>query len=284
MLRYPDDAEIAAAKKAITAAKLPRMPEAVMELQLESRKEEPDMTKVAEIISADISLSGTVLKIVNSAQFGLKHKISSIKQGVNILGLSMIKNVVLVAALRNTFVPETEFQSAFWDRATACARAAETLSYSIEGVDSDEAYAAGLFQDAGALVCEQIHPRYPELFQHAHSAVSKILEIDRKMFKTTHVVIGYLLAQDWNLPDAVCNVILNTHVVQCDNSDPAMSNTRALTAIIKSCNFFVGETLHPQIEIKPEGMATLDSSLSELMADEELVDDIRLEVQKYLTT
>lgn len=89
---------------------------------------EPDIDRIAEIISTDIVLSGNVLKLVNSASYGLGCKISSIPQAVVILGLSTMKNVVLSAALREAVGDETVFHSYFWDRANAVARTAGHLA------------------------------------------------------------------------------------------------------------------------------------------------------------
>ncbi|HIJ24017.1 MAG: HDOD domain-containing protein [Gammaproteobacteria bacterium] len=275
--------DIQTAKALIKSINLPRVPESLTQLQSELQKEEIDVDKVAEVISTDINLSGTVLKIVNSAQFGLQHKITSIRQATVALGLNVIKNTVLAAALRNTFAPDTDFQSDFWDRANACAQANESLSHSVDGIRADDAFIAGLFQDAGALVCEKIHPRYPEVFQHAHSAITKILEIDRKMFKTTHVALSYVLAKDWNIPDHVCNVIANSHVLHCDRDNADIAKERALNAMLKTCNFFVGTTLHPELKVQNEGISAFEASLDELMVDEEVIEDIRQDVIKFLS-
>ena len=274
--------EIRAAKKMIAAVDIPEMPEALTQFQTEMRSDSPDMERLAEIISTDITLSGMVLQLVNSAKYGLPSKISSIQRAVVVLGLSTMRNVILSAALRNTFAPGSEFQELFWDQANACAKAAEAMAHSIEGVSPDDAFAIGLFHDAGAQVCERSHPRYPEVFRHAHSAIDTILGVDRKMFKTTHIVISHQLAKNWNLPDHVCQAILLSHVVGCDEDvdDPAV---RALTAIIKASNYVVGTVLYPEIAPKQEGEQAFSGSLEELMVDESLIEEIRYDVQRFLS-
>ena len=92
---HPSKQDLLAAHNAIQSTPLPKMPEAVLQFQTEMNKAEPNIDLIAQIISTDIALSGNVLKLVNSASYGMSTKISSIRQAVVILGLSTMKNVIL---------------------------------------------------------------------------------------------------------------------------------------------------------------------------------------------
>ena len=154
-----------------------------------------------------IKLSGMLLKQVNSAAYGLKSKVNSISQAVVILGLKSLKNVLLASALREALGDQSEFDSDFWKQANATAVVSEALSQAVFGVSSEDAFLAGLFQDAGVLICEKKHARYNEVYRHSHSIISSILDFDRKILKTTHMAVSYLLAKQWELPDHICDAI-----------------------------------------------------------------------------
>ena len=243
-------------------------------------QDEPNTSRLSEIISTDLSLSGMVLKLVNSAAFSRGNDITSIQQGITLLGLQSVNSYVLAAALRNVFQPETEFQSAFFERANASARAAQSISKSIDEISSSDAYTAGLFHDAGALICEMLDKRYPQLYQHAHSAVYKVLEVDRQMYGTSHPVIGYLMAKHWKLPEHICSAILHSHA----DSAVAYKDSRVkdLVAILKITDQMVGRTLYPDITIKQEGREAFEQSINELLIDEGTLDDAYFEVHDYL--
>ena len=275
---HPSKQDLVAAHSAIQSTPLPKMPEAVLNFQAEKNAAEPDIDRIARIISTDIVLSGNVLKLVNSASYGLGTKISSIPQAVVILGLSTMKNVILSAALREAVGGdgETDFHGYFWDRANAVARTAGHLAESVVGVSEDDAYTTGLFQDAGALICEKLDRRYPQLYIHAHSSINSVLSADKKMFGTTHAAISYLLAKQWEVPDLVCSAIWHSHAIDCEILED--ESLRALIAVNKISNHLVGVSLHPEIAIKQESVNALENAVSELVIDQEMMEDLSNEI------
>ncbi|MCG8685400.1 MAG: HDOD domain-containing protein, partial [Desulfobacterales bacterium] len=68
-------------------------------------QEDPDVSELSEIISADVSISLRLLSYINSAAFGLRRKVQSIREAINMLGWQHIKNwlriLVLSDAARN---------------------------------------------------------------------------------------------------------------------------------------------------------------------------------------
>ncbi len=271
---YPPDEELENARKLVDSIAFPAMPEAVASLQRELLKDEPDNQTIAKIISHDIKLSGTLLNLVNSAAYGLKQKVNSISQAVVMVGQSRLKSVVLASALRNSFLEEGEFQNDFWDRANATAVSSEMLSHAVIGVSPEDAFLAGLFQDSGALICEKKNKRYGEIYRHAHSVVATILNFDRKICKTSHMAISYILAKKWELPDHICDAILLSHVIDCSKFESGdMVDLRALVSILTVSNYIVGSAMHPDVEIKAEGVTAFKTALEEIMIDEDVLFD-----------
>ncbi len=266
---FPSDEELAYAKTLVDSIDFPAIPEAVLSLQQELMKHEPDTKNISEIISRDIRLSATLLKLVNSAACGFKHKISSIPQAVVILGLKRLKNALLASALRNSFGEAEESYENFWDQAHVTAVTSEILSHAVVGVSPEDAFLAGLFQDAGALICMMKNSRYNEIYRHTHSVVESILDFDRRVFKTTHMAVSYVLARKWELPEQICNAILFSHTIDLSEckSDESV-DLRALVSILRVSNYLVGKEAHPSIKIKAEGEQAYRSALEEIMIDE----------------
>ena len=86
----PSKAELTQAFNFMKGTNIPAIPEAILALQQEIAKQEPDLSKIGEILASDIALSGMALKIINSASFGLSRKIDSISQATMLLGLNKI--------------------------------------------------------------------------------------------------------------------------------------------------------------------------------------------------
>ncbi|MGB0663971.1 MAG: HDOD domain-containing protein [Pontibacterium sp.] len=141
---------------------LPSLPSSYQALSKELDKEEPDITRVSEIINADPGVLTKVLQIANSAYFGSVKKICRAEEAVVRLGLEMVKGMVLVAGL---FHSVSEDRSEAYKRmlldavsvAGESAKAAKLLGATRERVE--EAYLCGLLHNVGRLVsmeCEVI--------------------------------------------------------------------------------------------------------------------------------
>ncbi|WP_269087637.1 HDOD domain-containing protein [Candidatus Reidiella endopervernicosa] len=93
-----ESAQIDEILKGIT---IPSPPQIMADLQMEMVMPDPDLSAMADLISKDAGLSGSVLKTVNSPFFGLRREIVSIKQAVTLLGIKTILNLVNAYFLRN---------------------------------------------------------------------------------------------------------------------------------------------------------------------------------------
>jgi HD-like signal output (HDOD) protein/DNA-binding NarL/FixJ family response regulator len=271
---YPSDEELRVAHNLVDSISFPAIPEAVLALQEELMASEPDMERIATVISSDIKLSGMLLRLVNSAAYGLDGKISSIPHAVVVLGLDTLKGALLASALRSTLGDESEFDHDYWKQASITAIICAKLAKSVLGVNPDEAFLAGMFQDSGGLLFQRKHPRYQELYSYSHSIPVALLEYERKLFKTTHLAVSYLLARRWELPEQVCDAILLSHNLDYSSfKQSEVADLQALVSIMKVGNYVVGKQLHNQIQVKEEGMGVQQHAMEELMIDDEVVAD-----------
>lgn len=73
---------------------IPSPPQVMADLQMELVMPEPNLHAMANMISKDVGLAGSVLKTVNSPFFGMAREITSITHAVNLLGINSILNIV----------------------------------------------------------------------------------------------------------------------------------------------------------------------------------------------
>lgn len=76
---------------------LPSLPHVYQQLVAELASPQSSLMHVASVIETDVGLTATVLKIVNSAFYGLNQQVESVSQGVALLGAHLIKNITLTA-------------------------------------------------------------------------------------------------------------------------------------------------------------------------------------------
>jgi HD-like signal output (HDOD) protein len=78
---------------------LPTLPGIAIKILEAVGKEQVNLKKLADIICADPPLSAKVLRLINSAFYGLVTKITSVQHAINLLGVNTIKNLALSFSL-----------------------------------------------------------------------------------------------------------------------------------------------------------------------------------------
>lgn len=84
----------------ISGKKIPENKIIHMRLLEELNSKDFSLEKVEELIKKDISLSYKLLRIVNSAEFGLKHKVTSIKQALSYTGEIQVKKWLYLVSIK----------------------------------------------------------------------------------------------------------------------------------------------------------------------------------------
>lgn len=163
---------------------------------------------IAAILSEDPAMSVKVLKLTNSAFYGLTREVESVKQAVVIVGMEAIRNLVLSASVLDMFKGknvDTEFQEKFWRHSLATAFCCRILAKRLQGrgiVDPDAAFSAGLLHDIGKIVITCFLPQEYARFQEARLSdrEKQTWQIEETILGYTHAQIGALLAVQWKLP------------------------------------------------------------------------------------
>lgn len=86
---------------------IPSLPAFYDALMQEIASEDVSLKRVSEILSSDIGLSSSIIRVVNSAFFGLVREITSLEEAASVLGVDMIKNLALMTSVFSSLsVPE----------------------------------------------------------------------------------------------------------------------------------------------------------------------------------
>jgi putative nucleotidyltransferase with HDIG domain len=177
---------------------------------------------VAAILAEDPAMSAKVLKLTNSAFYGLAREVESVKQAVVVIGLEAVRNLVLSASVLEMFTGDTidpQFQEQHWRHSLATASASRLLvkaARSREMFDSDAAFSAGLLHDIGKMVIACYLPKeFKEIqAQRAVEPLAPDFVLEEKVLGYTHAQIGGYLATHWKLPGKLSNSIIFHHKPQ----------------------------------------------------------------------
>jgi HD-like signal output (HDOD) protein len=124
-----------ATKQVMMGISIPQCPESLMSVMREAKKEAPDFSKVAHLIERDAGLVGPLLKLANSPFVGLRKKVSSVLQAVNVLGMQNTLNLVQNIALRQRTGDNSQRFEVFWERSSLTASVAQRIGREISGVE-----------------------------------------------------------------------------------------------------------------------------------------------------
>jgi putative nucleotidyltransferase with HDIG domain len=211
--------------------KLPTLP--IIYTKLNQLLQSPNATvkMIGSIIAEDQSMAVKVLRLVNSAFYGLPNKIGNLKHAIVILGLNQIRTLVLTTSTLKLFhnlkTTRAFDMQKFWKHSVGCAVAARVLAETASLRSPDDVFAGGLLHDIGKL----IHAVY--LTEEFSAVVAEVNECGVPMVTSERRVIGYdhtytgkELAIRWNLSEGTIDMIAHHHL-----SDPATTLTKEIAAV-----------------------------------------------------
>jgi len=223
---------------------IPPQPQVLVDIQMETAMPDFNLENIASIISKDVGLSGWVLKAVNSSFFGLRNKITSISQAINLLGVTTVINIVNAVSITDVLSSEDIASlGLFWDNATDVASACAIFSKKLCFASPDEAYTLGLFHDCAIPLLSLKHANYFEILKQAYQQDSvRITEIENQQLQTNHAVIGYYVAKSWKLPTYICEAIADHHKVDevFHENNSSDSQKKNLLAVLKIAEHYIG--------------------------------------------
>jgi len=194
---------------------LPAMPEIVAEVLQLIEDPSSALEQVSEAIERDPNLTAKVLKISNSAYYGMKQHVGTVKLATVILGLREIRNVVLGVSLfdalrhqRTGSLMAGEFRVHSFLVAAIAKQLSKRLRLGFEG----EAFIAGLLHDIGKMVlARHLGERYGSVLAAAGGYGEALCRAERDAFGFSHAEAAAVLAARWNLPATLIGALLLHH-------------------------------------------------------------------------
>jgi len=220
---------------AVSSFQVPAKPQILIDIQKLMAEDEPDIDKIALLISNDVGLSSAILKVINSPLYGVNRKVSKIKHAVMALGLRGVNGLVVALLLKSSIQGTSSISlEHFWDNAIDIANAMSFIGGEIGSkIPVDTLYSIGLFHNCGMPILALRYTDYNDMLAEASSLGLNSLALEEQHYNTNHAVLGYYVATSWNLPSEICQIILRHHEV--DYLDEITDSTEQLSfAILKA--------------------------------------------------
>jgi putative nucleotidyltransferase with HDIG domain len=234
----------------LKVSSFPSMPQAAVKVMALIQQKDIAIDEIAQIMRHDPGLTSNVLKLANSAYFGIPLKVGSLKQAVVLLGLKRFTQIVVAACVNDSMDNDIEGYDLppgeLWRHSIAVSSTAEALGKFKKNLATEDAFTPALLHDMGKLVLGTfVKEEFHNIEKIAAQGVP--FEVAENMvLGTDHAEIGAQILTNWSFPSDIIDAVRWHH------NPERIKNSKLHTEIVYLSNLMCescsdGETT----EIKP---------------------------------
>lgn len=211
---------------------LPEFPENIAQINNLINSPDSKMSDIAMKISNDFSLTGELLKMVNSAAYMLPHPCQNIEEAVKYAGLRGIKNLLFsIGSMENLVSNSSEKGKKLWNHSYQVAFYSYNIARNFckkNRSNVEDSYVCGLLHDMGKIVFENARPNLSAKLEN----LCRQKNVSKEIFENlvagcNHGEIGACIAEKWNFPQVLTDVLRYHH-----NPENAPESSRELASVI----------------------------------------------------
>ncbi len=189
----------------------PSMPRAGIKLRAILAEKDVSMDEIEGILRHDPGLATNVLRIANSAYFGLPTKVKTLKHAVILLGIKRFSQIAVSACMSKTMDKAVEgyglSPGELWLHSIAVSNTAEALAKYIKYAETNDVFTPALLHDMGKLILGEF---VKEELQKIQSIVANGVPLDiaeNMVLGTDHAEVGALILGKWSFPSDLVNAV-----------------------------------------------------------------------------
>jgi len=269
------------ANEAIEIATLPEVTMRIIEVVQDSRSTAHDLHK---IVRNDPALSARVLRVVNSAFYGLPGQIGSIDRAIMLLGLNAVKNIAIAASIGKMFKSSVicdDFSGKdLWTHSVAVGATNKLITSAIGLALPDEAFLTGLIHDIGLVaIMQSCADQIPKIIELAKSGVT-YSKAEEQVLGANHQEIGAALTTKWKFPRSFQYVTGQHH-----HPEELAKENRMLTIITHISDILCArENMGMTITLENETEEISPALQEEVGISPEQIEDIAGKIEEELQT
>jgi len=197
---------------------LPSLPTIYQQVIAELQKPEPSTKNIAAVVAQDIGMTAKLLQLINSARFGVHHRVTAMTEVVDLLGINLVRQLILATQVFDVCVPGDHSglsSSDLWHHSQAVAAGAQAIARSLHWSQDDigTTYTAGLLHDCGRLLLAMQAPvDYVQVREAMEGGRNnEVDEVETAVFGAGHPEVGAYLLGLWGLPDPLVEAVAYHH-------------------------------------------------------------------------
>ncbi len=185
---------------------LPPLPQVAAQVLRIAADPDASTDELQRVISTDQALASQILKIANSAMFGMMREVKTLTQAIMTLGFSTIKSVVIASSAKNLYNRGSSGlqERLMWEHALVTGLAGRAYGKQLRLARTEEVFLAGLMHDIGKSVMGIKFPdRYGAMIRTVYNEQGDTLELELETFGFDHTMVGEALLHSWNLAQSI---------------------------------------------------------------------------------
>lgn len=238
---------------------LSSLPAVMGELQRAINDPEATLATFSKIIEKDPDLTARILRIANSAFYGLQSKVETVVQALSLMGIGELRQLLdggSVVEYFQNIPPEVLNMKSFWQHSVATGIAARELASQCRVLEPERFFVAGLIHAIGRLVLLlKIPDVYYTVLEKHRETHTPLHHIEKEILGFTHAEVGAELLQQWNFPHPLRFAVRYQH-------SPGSTASAFLEAAIVHTSVFISESMQlgssGEILIPPLHTASFD--------------------------
>lgn len=223
-----------------TLAPFPKTAYRLVELVADDSR---SLAEIADVIKTDANLVTNVLRLANSAYFGLRQEVASIDRAVTLIGGQRILEIALLSMAAPVFeAPQAGYglgEGELWKHAIVSATFAREIAKQNNLKSADLIYTAGLIKDIGKVILNRYMVKAAkaiDLLVYEHHF--PFFRAERKVLGIDHAELSALAFEKWHFPERLVYIVRNHHIQKIPVVAPR-----------ETCTVFLGDTISSMLGV-----------------------------------
>ncbi len=223
---------------------LPTLPAVAVRVLQATHSEHSSARDVVRLIESDAALTAKILRLLRSAELGVRPDVLSVERAVVLMGFTAVRSAVLSIQVYETFasmepdVGSALIRAEFWKHSLAVACTAEMAARGIgkSDVRPEDAFVCGLLHDVGKIALDACLPKsYSRVIRRCEIEHACICDVERDVLGLDHAQAGKRLLSHWRLPQAIVDCTWLHHQSELPDS----VRSKPLVAVVHWADNFV---------------------------------------------
>jgi HD-like signal output (HDOD) protein len=246
-------------------------------IRLNDLIDQPDTTiqELVEVVQLDAGIAATVLRLANSAWYGLPSKVDTVSRAITLIGQKALRDLVMSASVITTFKGiSSEFVDMrdFWDNSVTCGVVTRNLAQKCGIRESERMFLAGLLHKVGRLAFYASRPvQYRQVLQDQRNGEAAIIAAEEAVFGFNFAQLGAALLQAWRVPAALDEVV---EYQLAPLKAPAHAKEAAIVHVAADIAYHMAPDIKARFELGEYNLTFRESAWESLNLEREVLAEI----------